>query len=847
MEAAEVQPDVAEDAAEWLRQLRSKRRSGASLAAAKIAMAELQGGNFFASFPSRVENQEGEEAEPPAADEAEVEQEQEAAPQVAGSVPVSVLVRCRPHLGPQKDQRINFTVNPDAGNKVSLVVDPRSGPTAAESAGSSSSQSRPRGVEVRTFRCNAVCSESATQEEVFQHALPVVDMVMEGFNGTIFCYGITGSGKTYTMSGPQQETKKGKRKPQQSLELGENQGIAQRAAKRIFEFIRDRSEKGEVFTVQATFLEIYSSDGVREQLVDLLSDAGAEEQKLEIRQDPLCAQAFLCDGLRAVTISSPTELCEVLEDGRRRCTYMETSRNCLSSRSHCLFTLTVECLVEPQNPNSQVRRGKLVLVDLAGSESLKKVVAASSQDEELRRRQAIGINRVLSHLGAVVNNLNAGNQNRAGYRNSALTMLLRDCLGGRARALLVANIGPELDFASETYMTLTFAQKMMQVRNVEKAVVIEGSQSVLVQMRKRHLECITRLQEKMDSESGQQTEEWAQLQGEVANLSKRLLTKTSAAEALEDLSREQQRQMERMREELTTDMARQLATIQEQSLRSMEGLKEVIESKAREGKQLSEKQTSYVMEAQLKSLQEQLGAAAKAREEVESETTRLRVQLAAASERAETLQELQNDSLKQRSEFESERRELRRQADDQRTKIIETEGEMQRYRAQASVHGNEVQRLRDLMSAETLANEAERREWAESEAKLKAQLKVTQDELEELKAQTQKRAAEANALREEQLGGLRRRAASLEDQIPREESELQELKRKKDSAQRELHLSKAHEEELRREVEEEFMSHDDKILAYEDRFKMLMQMLSEVQSNIMTASRTASKKSSPSK
>merc|ERR550532_436107 len=143
----------------------------------------------------------------------------------------------------------------------------------------------------------------------------------------------------------------------------EAQGIVQRAARRIFEFIRDRSENGEVFSVEASFLEISSNDGVSETLVDLLADAHKGDPKLEVRQDPLSKEAFVCEGLRAVPIRSPEDMCEVLEAGRRRCTFMETSRNCLSSRSHCIFQVTVECLSDPQKGDALVRRGKLALVD----------------------------------------------------------------------------------------------------------------------------------------------------------------------------------------------------------------------------------------------------------------------------------------------------------------------------------------------------------------------------------------------------------------------------------------------------------------------------------------------------
>merc|ERR1719450_713921 len=122
--------------------------------------------------------------------------------------------------------------------------------------------------------------------------------------------------------------------------------------------------------------------------------------------------------------------------------------------------LSIESLYEQgAGEPPAVQRGKLMLVDLAGSESLKKVQAANDANEELRRRQAIGINRVLSSLGTVVNNMNIGLSH--GHRDSALTMLLHDCLGGNARALLIANISPEAEGGDESVKTLTFAQQMM--------------------------------------------------------------------------------------------------------------------------------------------------------------------------------------------------------------------------------------------------------------------------------------------------------------------------------------------------------------------------------------------------
>merc|ERR550532_2597686 len=193
-------------------------------------------------------------------------------------------------------------------------------------------------------------------------------------------------------------------------------GIVQRASRRIFEYIRDRSAKGEVFMVEASFLEVYSPDGTREQLIDLLSDT---DRRLEVKQDPKNPDNFTCENLRRVPIRTPDEMCDLLATGRQRCKFMETNANCMSSRSHCLFMLTVESLMPSKSGNDpQVQRGKLMLVDLAGSESLKRGSAANEADEELRRKQAIGIGRVLNSLGTIVHNINTGSS--TGNRDSAL-------------------------------------------------------------------------------------------------------------------------------------------------------------------------------------------------------------------------------------------------------------------------------------------------------------------------------------------------------------------------------------------------------------------------------------------
>lgn len=784
--------------------------------------------------------------------------------QLGNGVAVRVMVRCRPPLDALVARsrlssetfapgKVNVTVqvpsattpSPSASSTAPLLAArpvatpgraasprPQSPQQGLRSPGRRPSASRNGdGSSSRSFLCNCFCNESATQEEVFAQAAPVVDRVMEGYNGTIFCYGITGSGKTFTMSGPPQE--KG------SVRDPNLQGIVQRAAWRVFEFISQRSQQGEVFAVEASFLEVYSADGVRETLVDLLVDEKSN-QHLEIKQDPHCPQSFLCEGLRRVPINSPDAMNEALEAGRRRCTFMETSRNCLSSRSHCLFLVTVECLIDRDNGAPPiVKRGKLVLVDLAGSESLKKVMASNEDDEELRRKQAIGINRVLSHLGSVVNNLNLGFQNSTGYRNTALTMLLRDCLGGSARALLIANVGPEAEWSSETSTTLTFAQQMMQVRNVEKAVVVDNEKSVLVQMRERHNECIRRLQEEPigSDATPKQRQERSGLQAELDELNKRLLTKSKATETLEQLQEEQRRKMDAMRAEVAQTMAEQLQSVQGSLVQDIQGLQQVLESKAKEEGEKTEKRLIEKQEAELSSVQTELSSAVEARRVVEGDVAKLRVQLAAAEQRAQTLQELQSDVSRDRESFDKERRELADKASEQLQRTAEVEGEMQRYRSEASVLQSEVERLTAARACDTEVAAVETANRSILEAKTTADIQRLKDELGEQQKLVDLKAKEAEICHQQDIEKLKAQISKLEADTSSRRVEYEDVRIAQAKLQEELRIGRELEAALRQNLEQEVHEHEDKIDIANQNISEILTMLQQVQNSIMHATK----------
>lgn len=487
---------------------------------------------------------------------------------------VGVLVRCRPVIGPETGS-LNFKASkPNSANSISLrVAGHNGGPTLMLASG------------CRTFRCNAFLDGSADQQNVFEHAVPVVDKVLDGYSGTIFCYGITGSGKTYTLTGPAEPPSAQSDKAEQRSDTGarsKTTGIAQRSASRIFDFVRDRAQHGEVFSVEVSFLEV-CPDGNREILVDLLAEDGAAPGKLEIRHDPLNPKAFICEGLKRELVTSPEEIWKFLACGRRRAAVMETTRNQSSSRSHRMFSIIVESFdtaTSSETSGQCVRRGKLLLVDLAGSESVKEVRAVDESFEDTRRKQAIGINRALAHLGTVVRNLNAGFESGcAGFRQSALTMLLKDCMGGNARALLVATVGAEIEYVNETCKTLTFAQRMMQIKNVEHAQYVEGSSSTLLQMRRRQLECLRRIREQQEV-----TEEGTRLQKEVAELDNKIISKKNVQESHVGNLPQSQQKMDEFRDGLSKAVSTEFAALQEHTRNDMQVFKQILEEKLRENK-----------------------------------------------------------------------------------------------------------------------------------------------------------------------------------------------------------------------------------------------------------------------
>ena len=282
------------------------------------------------------------------------------------------------------------------------------------------------------FHFDSVFGTFATQKEIFDQTLsPVVDDVLSGIESTVFAYGQTGTGKTYTMEG--------------DIGSEDHKGVIPRAVEAIFRKLENKKYLSS--DVAVSFLEIYNED-----LTDLLSN----QTGLTI-----CADGegnIVCKGLSQQPIANSHEVLRVLHKAQQRRQTGETKMNKQSSRSHCLFTLQVRT-VERVGDCELERTGKLHLVDLAGSECAKSTGATGS-----RLRESQNINQSLLTLGRVISALREKSP-RIPYRDSKLTRLLSQALGGACRTCIIATLSPAALCAEESMSTLHYAHRAHGIKN----------------------------------------------------------------------------------------------------------------------------------------------------------------------------------------------------------------------------------------------------------------------------------------------------------------------------------------------------------------------------------------------
>ncbi|XXG72542.1 hypothetical protein AAC387_Pa07g1611 [Persea americana] len=328
---------------------------------------------------------------------------------------IRVYCRVRPFLPGQADMHSTVDYIGEDGNI--MIVNPRKQGKDAR----------------RVFSFNKVFGTNVTQEQVFADTQPLIRSVLDGFNVCIFAYGQTGSGKTYTMSGPDLTTK-------------ETWGVNYRALKDLFQISKERRDVIS-YEVGVQMIEIYN-----EQVRDLLVADGSN-RRLDIRNNSQQNGLNVPDA-SLVSVSCTQDVLELMRIGQKNRAVGATALNERSSRSHSVLTVHV---YGKELVSGSILRGCLHLVDLAGSERVDKSEAAGD-----RLKEAQHINRSLSALGDVISAL-AQKSSHIPYRNSKLTQVLQESLGGHAKTLMFVHINPDVNAYGETISTLKFAERVASI------------------------------------------------------------------------------------------------------------------------------------------------------------------------------------------------------------------------------------------------------------------------------------------------------------------------------------------------------------------------------------------------
>lgn len=287
----------------------------------------------------------------------------------------------------------------------------------------------------------------------------VVSGAMQGINGTVFAYGVTSSGKTHTMHGEQKSP-----------------GVIPLAVKDVFGIIQETPERE--FLLRVSYLEIYN-----EVINDLLDSTG---QNLRIRED---AQGIYVEGVKEEVVLSPAHALSLIATGEEHRHVGSNNFNLLSSRSHTIFTLTIESSPRGEKHGEEdVALSQLNLIDLAGSESSK------TETTGLRRKEGSYINKSLLTLGTVISKLTDAKATHVPYRDSKLTRLLQSSLSGHGRISLICTVTPASSNSEETHNTLKFAHR-------SKHVEIKASQNKIMDEKsliKKYQKEISSLKQELD-------------------------------------------------------------------------------------------------------------------------------------------------------------------------------------------------------------------------------------------------------------------------------------------------------------------------------------------------------------
>ncbi|KAM8870194.1 kinesin-like protein KIF13A isoform 2-T2 [Spinachia spinachia] len=303
----------------------------------------------------------------------------------------------------------------------------------------------------------------AGQEVVFKClGEGILENAFQGYNACIFAYGQTGSGKSFSMMGN-----------------GDQPGLIPRLCCSLFERVHREENEGHTFKVEVSYMEIYN-----EKVRDLLDPKGSR-QSLKVREHKVLGPYV--DGLSQLAVTNFEDIEVLMSEGNKSRTVAATNMNEESSRSHAVFSIIVtQTLYDLQSGNSGEKVSKLSLVDLAGSERVSKTGAAGE-----RLKEGSNINKSLTTLGCVISALadqsaGKGKAKFVPYRDSVLTWLLKDNLGGNSKTAMIATVSPSADNYEETLSTLRYADRAKRI--VNHAVVNEDPNARIIRELREEVE-----------------------------------------------------------------------------------------------------------------------------------------------------------------------------------------------------------------------------------------------------------------------------------------------------------------------------------------------------------------------
>ena len=378
-------------------------------------------------------------------------------PIICRDLPIPQVVRCRPFNKKEKDQGCLSIIDINVEGR-SVQINKPSEENAAKS-----------------YTFDGAYDEM-TQQKIFYEdcCFSLVENVLEGFNGTIFAYGQTGCGKSFTMQGPNGADANGR-------------GVTPNAFVHIFDAVKASTDVQ--YLIHCSYLEIYQ-EVIKDLLVDVKAAkaSNAAPVKCDVKED--ANKGVFVSNLTKRTAKTEEELQRALDDGFALRTVAATQMNAESSRSHSIFTIVVEMSqVDPDTKKEMIKVGKLNLVDLAGSERQKKTGASGAQLKEGAK-----INLSLSVLGNVISALaDAKPGKHVPYRDSKLTRLLQDSLGGNTKTLMVAAISPADYNWEETSSTLRYANRAKNIQN--KATINEDPKDTMMRELREQVDMLKKMLE----------------------------------------------------------------------------------------------------------------------------------------------------------------------------------------------------------------------------------------------------------------------------------------------------------------------------------------------------------------